>query len=176
MTAKICEITAYSENNSPAKTFRTLNFYLSSIIQSILDEAGMIDKIIGDTVISWFGILPSTGYGAKQAVTAAFHILESIQDLNLSGQSGKTLDIAISITSGIVALGLVGNKASKTFLAIGYPMDLLTQLGNEVKSREILIDENTFSKISDMQKYFLKSIVINSPTSAPIRTYSYRIK
>lgn len=75
IAAKICNFTAYSKDNSPENTFKTLNLYLSPIVQSILDEAGMIDKIIGDTVISLFGILPSTGNSAMQAVAGHFKYL-----------------------------------------------------------------------------------------------------
>lgn len=154
LVAKICEFTAYSENNSPEKTFKTLNLYLSPIVESILDEAGMIDKIIGDTVIGLFGILPSTGYPPLQAIAAAFQMIESIQEVNQRRQSDKTLDIAISITSGFVALGLIGSQASKKFFTIGYPVDLAMLLKSQANPKEILIDENTFNKIDDMQKHF----------------------
>ena len=177
LVTKICNFTAYSEDNSPEKTFKTLNLYLSPIIQSILDEAGMIDKIIGNTVISLFGILPSTGNPSMQAIAAALQIFESIQDLNHQWQpSERTFDVAISITSGLVALGLIGSKASKNLLAIGHPMDLLAQLENQVSPKEILIDENTFHRISNMPKDFLESIVTNSPAYLPVKTYSYRVK
>lgn len=169
LAARICDFTAYSENNLPEKTFKTLNLYLSPIVQSILDEAGMIDKIIGDTVISLFGILPSTHYPPTQAIAAAFQMIESIQELNKRRQPEKTLDIAVTITSGLVALGLIGSKASKTFFAIGHPVDLLIQLKNQVSPKEILIDETTFNKISDMQKHFLGSPALNS-NAAKIKT------
>ncbi len=174
LSAQVCELTAYSEDNLPEKTFKTLNFYLSPIIQSILDEAGMIDKIIGDTVIGLFGILPSVGYPPMQAIAAAFQMLESIQELNQRRQSNK-IDIAISITSGFVVLGLIGSKASKIFLTLGHPVDLAMLLKSQAKPKEILIDENTYNKINDMQKHFLESIRI-SAVFGSVKTYSYRTK
>ena len=177
LAAKICGFTSYSEDNSPGKTFKTLNLYLSPIAQSILDKAGMIDKIIGGTVISLFGVFPSTGNPPMQAIAAAFQIFEFIHELNHQWQpSDETFEIAISITSGFVALGLIGSKASKTLFAIGYPVDLLTQLGNQVSPREILIDENTFNRINDMQKHFLESIVTKSTAYAPVKTYFCKVK
>ena len=170
LSAKICGFTAYSEAKSPEMTFKTLNLYLSPLIQSILDEAGMIDKIIGDTVVSLFGILPSTGCPPKSAIAAAWQMMESIEDLNHRRQK-YPLEIAIAITSGSVTLGLVGSKVNKTFCAIGQPVDLMTQLKNQVEPKEILIDENTFIKIDDMQQGFLASTI-----SAPVKTYSCRTK
>ncbi len=173
LNAKICDFTSFSERSSPEKTFKTLNLYLSPIVQSIIDEAGAIDKIIGDTVVGLFGILPSTGYPPKSAIAATFKMLEYIEEINQRRQSDK-IDIAVSVTSGFVALGLIGSKVSKTLFAIGHPVDLLTQLKSQSKPREILIDENTFNKINDLQKYF--SIVIQSTISLPLKTYSYRKK
>ncbi|MBW4664181.1 MAG: adenylate/guanylate cyclase domain-containing protein [Chroococcus sp. CMT-3BRIN-NPC107] len=175
LSTKICEFTAYSEHNSPKKTFKTLNLYLSPIIQSILDEAGMIDKIVGDTVISLFGILPSIGCPPMQAIAAAFQMLESVQEINQRQQSNPNLDIAISITSGLVVLGLIGSKASKTCVTVGHPIDLLLVLKSQVNSKEILIDEHTYNKINDMQKHFLESVSV-STTSGIVKTYSCRTK
>ncbi len=170
LTAKICGFTAYSEANLPEKTFKTLNIYLSPLVQSILDEAGMIDKIIGDTVVSLFGILPSTGCPPRNAIAAAWQMIESIEELN-HRQQGNPLEIAIAITSGLVTLGLVGSKVNKTFCALGQPVDLIAQLKNQVEPKEILIDENTFIKIDDMQQGFLESTI-----SAPVKTYYCRTK
>lgn len=176
MSAKICKFTAYSEHNSPEKTFKTLNLYLSPIIQSILDEAGMIDKIAGDTVISLFGILPSKGCPPTQAIAAAFQMLEYVQEINQRQQlNTTTLEIAISITSGFVVLGLIGSKASKTFVTVGHPIDLLLLLKSQVAPKEILIDKNTYNKINDMQKHFLESVSL-STASGTVKTYSYRTK
>ncbi len=170
LNVKICGFTAYSEANLPEKTFKTLNLYLSPLVQSILDEAGMIDKIIGDTVVSLFGILPSTGCPPRQAIAAAWQMIESIEELNHQRQENP-LEIAIAITSGLVTLGLVGSKVNKTFCALGQPVDLIAQLKNQVEPKEIVIDENTFIRINDMQQGFLESTI-----SAPVKTYSCRIK
>lgn len=173
---KICGFTSYSENNLPEKVFNTLNIYLSAIIQSILDEAGLANKIMGDTVMSLFGVLPSTSYPPIQALKAAFRMLEAVSELNQRQQLAKAFDISIGITSGSVALGLLGNKASKTLCAIGDRIDLLVQLESQVSPREILIDDNTFARIKDLQKHFSAITFIKPGTNIPITTYSYKVE
>jgi class 3 adenylate cyclase len=174
LLVKICGFTSYSENNLPEKIFKILNIYLSTIIQSILDEAGLVNKIMGDTVISLFGVLPSTGYPPLQALKAAFRMLEAVSELNRSQQLARAFDISIGITSGSVALGLLGNT-SKTLCAIGECIDMLTQLESQVSPREILIDDNTFARIKDLQKHFSARTFIKSGTNTPITTYSYKV-
>ncbi len=176
LLVKICGLTSYSENNLPEKIFKTLNLYLSGIIQSILDEAGLVNKIMGDTVISLFGVLPSTGYPPIQALKAALRMFEAVSELNRTHQQlAKAFDISIGITSGSVVLGLLGNKTSKTLCAIGDRIDLLTQLESQVSPREILIDDNTFARIKDLQKHFLARTFIKLGTNTPITTYSYKV-
>lgn len=174
LLVKICGFTAYSENNLPEKIFKTLNIYLSTIIQSILDEAGLVNKIMGDTVISLFGVLPSTGYPPIQALQAALRMLEAVSELNESQLIAKTFDISIGITSGSVVLGLLGNT-TKTLCAIGDRIDLLTQLESQASPREILIDDNTFARIKDLQKHFSATTFIKPGTNTPITTYSYKV-
>lgn len=176
LTVKICGFTAYSQCNLPATTFKKLNLYLSGIIPSILDEAGMIDKIKGDTVTSLFGVLPSSGYAPVQALKAAFTMLESVQELNQRQKPAQPLDIAVAIVSGTVALGLVGNKFNKTLCTIGDRVDLLVQLENQISPREILIDETTFERIQDLQTHFSAKTLIQPGSPTPITTYSYRVR
>lgn len=175
LLVKICGFTAYSEHHPPEKILKTLNLYLSTLIQSILDEAGLVNKIVGDTVMSLFGVLPSTGYPPVQALKAAFRMLEAVAELNQGQQLAKAFDISIGITSGAVTLGLLGNKASKTLCAIGDRIDLLVQLETQVRPREILIDDNTFAQIKDLQKYFSVTTLTNPGTNTPIATYSYKV-
>jgi len=175
LLVKICGFTSYSENNLPEKIFKTLNLYLRSIIQSILDEAGLVNKIMGDTVMSLFGVLPSTGYPPIQALQAAFRMLEAVSELNEIQQLTKNFDISIGITSGSVTLGLLGNKASKNLCAIGDRIDLLMQLESQFSPKEILIDDNTFAAIKDLQKHFSATTFIKPGTNTPITTYSYKV-
>lgn len=110
-----------------------------------------------------------------QALKAAFRILETVSELNQSQQLAKAFDISIGITSGSVALGLLGNKASKTLCAVGDHIDLLTQLESQVSPREILIDDNTFAGIKDLQKHFSARTFLKPGTNTPITTYSYKV-
>ncbi|WP_072044977.1 adenylate/guanylate cyclase domain-containing protein [Aliterella atlantica] len=176
LMVKICGFTAYSKSNLPTTIFKTLNLYLSTIVQKILDEAGMIDKIKGDTVISLFGVLPSSGYAPVQALKAAFLMLESVQELNQRRQPELALEIAVGITSGTVALGLVGNKFNKTLCTIGDRVDLLVHLENQFSPKEILIDETTFERIQDLQTHFSAKTLVQPGSTTPITTYSYRVR
>lgn len=168
----------YSESHPPDVVFKTLNLYLLSMIQPILDEAGMVDKIMGDAIMALFGLLPSTCSSQVQAVKAAIRIIEALQELGKVRKLENLLafEVGIGIASGSVALGITDSKISKTFTAIGYHVNLATYLEQQAAPSEIIIDENTFDKIADLQTYFSPTSFLIKGTVAPILTYSYRGK
>ena len=74
--ADIREFTSYTENKPPKPILETLNQYLRAMIQPIPEEAGLLDKIIGDEVMAIFGILPTIGSHPNHAMSAALRMLE----------------------------------------------------------------------------------------------------
>lgn len=177
--AHICGLTSYSENNCPEVVFRKLNLCLPAILQPILDEAGLVDKMIGDVITAFFGILPSTGSSRHQAIKAALRMIEAVRDVGQTWQADNwsALDIRIGIASGPVALGIVGSKARRTFNAIGYYVNLAARLESQARPKEILIDENTFQNIDRIQKqHFSETTLSLTGMVEPIRIYSCLVK
>lgn len=178
MLVNICGFTVYSDNNPADVVFKTLNLYLPSMLQPILDEAGMVDKIFGDTVMACFGVLPSTSSPPTQAIKAALKMIEAVRNIGKVRQAGNNLklEIGIGIASGSVALGLIGSRDSTTFSAIGYCVNLAMRLESQARPSEILIDENTFARLDNMQKYFSATMLLGKGTIEPIQTYSYLVQ
>lgn len=165
--------TSYSEETPPQETFKVLNKYLRAIIGAIVDEAGLLDKIIGDGVMAIFGVLPSTGIPQKQAVRATIRAINALDEFNSirKAENLPSFDLGIGIASGTIALGLLNGKEQKFLGALGQAVRLAAKLENQAKDREILIDKTTFQKLGEMQNYF-------SPQSAffntqPITTFSW---
>lgn len=176
--ANICGLTAYSEQNPPEVVFRILNLYFTNIIQQIMDEAGLVDKITGDVITAFFGILPSTGCPRNQAVKAALQMIEAVRDIGQAWQvdNGSKLDISIGIASGPVALGMLSGKHHKAFHAIGYYVNLAARLESQARPSEILIDENTFNQLKSLQKKFSVTTLLLQGMVEPIRIYSWLVR
>lgn len=172
LLVNICGFTSYSESNPPDIVFKTLNLYLSTMIEQIVDEGGMIDKTVGDTVIAFFGILPATSSPPVQATKAAMRMIEAVKDIGKMIQENNLLTLGIGIASGPVALGIIGNKDRRTFSVVGYHVDIAMRLQNQARWSEILIDENTFNKIAYLQKYFSATALFEKEAQQ-IPIYSY---
>lgn len=171
--AELCGFTNYSETNSPEEVCKTLNLYLSSMLQPLLDEAGMVDKILGNGVTACFGVFSTTESPAHHAVRAALRMIPAIRNVAKQQDLNRPiLDIGIGIASGSAVLGILGSKERRTFSVIGYPVNLAEYLKNQTRGSEILIDENTFNQINDLQKQFLPITLLLDRMTAPVQIYS----
>lgn len=178
MFADICGFTPYSEKNSPEDVFKTLNLYLPAMIEPVLDRSGIVDKLIGDAVMGIFGVLPSDESSPKQATQAAFRMMEAVGEVSklLKAENGSTFKIGIGIASGPVALGILGSKERRTFTAIGHHVNLAARLESQARPSEILIDENTFKKLDDMQALFSETTLSLKGIAEPLPIYSRVVK
>lgn len=176
LLAHLCGFSSQIEKHSPEEIFRSLNSYLSTITQPILDEGGMVDKIMGDAVMSLFGVLPSTSSPSVQAFKAALRIIEAVREVSkvLQVDNLLTFDTGICITSGSIVLGTIGSK-NKTFIAVGYYVNLAERLVLQAHPKEIIIDENTFAQLGEIQKHFSTSTLLRGINES-IKTYSHLVK
>lgn len=176
--ADIRGFTSYSVNKSPEIVFQTLNLYLPAMIQPILDEAGMVDKLIGDAVMGIFGVLPASESPPKLAVKAALRMIEAVSDVSkiLRTDKGSKFKIGIGIASGSVALGILGTKDRRTFTAIGHHVNLAARLEGQARPSEMLIDENTFARIGELQTSFSAITLAFKGIAEPILIYSWLVE
>ncbi len=167
--ANVRGFTAYSEERS-SKVFKMLNTCLTAIIQPVLDEGGVVDKIIGETVMAIFGIASSDISPSVQSLTAGFQIIENMHSLQkiMAAEGQKSLGVGIGIASGQVFIGVLGSRNRKTLSAVGPSVNLASFLESQTRSNEILLDKNTFRKIDDFQKRFARATLrgIEGPLEA----------
>lgn len=176
--ADIRGFSSYSEKQPPEKVFKTLNLYLPAMIQPVLDEAGMVDKLMGDAVMGIFGVLPATDSPAKHAIKAALQMIEAVNNVSKMYKDGNeiTLKIGIEIATYPVALGILGSKDRRTFTAIGHHVNLAARMESQARPDEILVDENTFAKIDSFQTYFSTVALSFKGIGQLITTYSWLVK
>ncbi|HOS98066.1 MAG TPA: adenylate/guanylate cyclase domain-containing protein, partial [Deltaproteobacteria bacterium] len=154
--ADIRGFTSFSETNPPEVVFATLNRYLDAMIPPLLEESAVMDKIMGDAVMGVFGILTLSVSPPHQAVVAGMKILSAVNDLNrqLEQEGRPVLSVGIGISSGPVAVGILGSTARKSFSVVGHHVNLAARLQEKAESLEILVDENTFREVVAFQQGF----------------------
>lgn len=123
----MCDIrgfTPISERSDPAKVFQWLNEYFAQIVPIITKHGGVVNKLDGDAVLAFFGILPrmlSPRQSAVSACQAAVEMIQAIDRLNdLREQRGEPpLITGIGVNTGLVIAGGLGTSDRLHYTIIG---------------------------------------------------------
>ena len=156
MFADIRGFTSFSEKSQPEDVFESLNTYLGAMIPAVIEENGVIDKIIGDEVMAIFGMLPEHSDGAACGLRAAIRMLRAIEGLNRERreQGGELLQIGIGMATGPVSLGVLGSQHRKSITVIGNHVNLAARLQGAAGPNQLIVDATTFDEFGDWQENF----------------------
>lgn len=137
LTVLFTDIVSFSrkcERFDAAHIVELLNKYFDLMIDILLKNNAIVDKMIGDAIVARFDSGLGHGIDAYNAAKAALEMLEALKEFNLT--SYEEVKIRIGINSGEVILGNIGSEK--------YRLDY-TMIGDEVN-----IDQRLESKASEM--------------------------
>ncbi len=145
MFADIRGFTTIAESMNPLHVISFLNEFFTAMTEVIEDHSGMIDKYIGDSIMSLFGVLSDDQPHADQATRAA----RMMQEVFLQWLPGWIRNygfkpaLGIGIATGPVILGNIGSFQKLSYTAIGDTVNLAARLENTAKPGEIILAEST---------------------------------
>ncbi|NEN89360.1 MAG: response regulator [Okeania sp. SIO3H1] len=154
--ADIRAFTTRSEQMTPEDTFKFINSYLRRMEPAIIENAGFIDKYIGDEIMALFE------ESADSAVNAAVTMLKILAEYNLTRQrpDRQPIEIGIGINTGMLMLGTVGGNSRIDTTAIGDTVNLGSRLQQltKVYNTPLLISHHTLACLEEPMKYAMRAI------------------
>lgn len=156
MFADIRGFTAYSEKSKSEEVFKALNTYLGAMIPAILEQRGVLDKIIGDEVMAIFGMLEENSDAPNDALSAAIQMLTAVEQLNRERArlEDTQLGVGIGIATGPVSLGVLGSEDRKSITVIGNHVNLAARLQGQASASHLIVDSSTYHAISQHKSTF----------------------
>lgn len=153
----IRDFTSLSETMPPSQLLILLNRYFTKITAIIESHNGVVDKYIGDEVMAIFGAPIESEDHAKQAATAAFEMLDALEEFNqeIREELGIELDIGIGINTGIAVAGNIGSQSRMNYTVVGDTV-------------------NTASRLEGLTKKFDVPIVVSEQTAAATPTIDWQ--
>jgi PAS domain S-box-containing protein len=126
--ADIRGFTGLSEQISLEQLHELLNQYFRVMIDHCAAHDGVIDKFIGDKIMSVFS--SGDADGALNASRAALAIQAEIEKLNATRAAAnqKPIEIGIGINTGEVVMGTVGSEERMSFTVIGDAVNVADRL------------------------------------------------
>lgn len=152
--------TNYNEKVDAQEVMNTLNAYMHEMLQSILDNHGIIDKIMGDGVMAIFGIANSKNQHVEDAFQAGLTIQQRVQKLNKQRSQNKqeVLGVGVGIATGEAVLGILGSHERRAFTAIGKHVNLAARLESNARAGEILLDKVALTTLKKTPQHHIVNL------------------
>jgi adenylate cyclase len=149
--------TELCENRSPQEVLSILNAYLTRVSSVIESQGGVVDKFIGDAVMSLFGAPLSHADDASRALRTAAGMCTALQELNeeFREQGRPELSIGIGINTAVVVAGNMGSQTRMNYTVIGDGVNLA-------------------SRLEGLTKFYGAQVVVSSDTRDAAPEFFYR--
>lgn len=134
--------TNMSEDMDAQDLIALLNEYLDDMTQVVFDEAGFLDKYIGDAIMAFWNAPKEVPDHPDRAMRAAILMQRRMTELNRQWAAGRTdvepFKVRIGVHTGEVVVGNVGGKDRFDYTAIGDAVNLAARLEPANKTYDTL--------------------------------------
>ncbi len=133
--------TQISDKRLPFDVVFLLNEFFSVVGAAIAENAGWIDKFLGDGLLAVFGQRDGVEEGCRQALRAVHAMDHALDEINakLETEIGHPLQVGIGIDAGSLVLGRIGYGDAVDFTVIGNPVNVASRLEGLTKEKGVQI-------------------------------------
>jgi adenylate cyclase len=126
--ADIVSFTKRAERTSPEDLVALLNTYMTSMIDVIFKTGGVVDKLMGDGIMAFWGAPNVLENPSRSAIDCALKMLANLRDLQTNDPRFADLDIGIGISTGDVVVGNIGGENRFDYSVIGDTVNFASRL------------------------------------------------
>ncbi len=148
----IRSFTTISEKMEPDDLVTSLNRYFSLMVDTIMDQGGVVDKYIGDAIMAIFGAPTKHDDDALRSVLAGLEMSSALEAFNRGQRErGKPeFRIGVGINYGIVTVGNIGCEKKMNYTVIGDAVNLASRLEGATKKylQPILMSQSVRDRVA----------------------------
>ena len=169
--------TQLAEKLGPEQLTSLLNSYLTVMSEIAFRFGGTVDKVIGDSIMVFFGDPESRGVrsDAVRCVSMAIAMRKAMQELQLRWQAEgieHPVGLRMGINSGVCKVGNFGTENRLDYTLLGRAVNLASRLESSADSNEILLSEDTYGLIGDSIHCIDKGQISIKGFGEPVKVYS----
>ena len=141
--------TAFSESLEPREVLEFLDDYLGHMAQIVKGHDGLVNKLLGDGLLAFWGVPDPAADHATPALRAALDMRRKLAELNAvrDARGLPQVRFGIGIHSGRVAAGMLGGADQHEYTIIGDVVNLASRIEGLTKGHgvDILVSESTWA-------------------------------
>jgi class 3 adenylate cyclase len=144
--------TARAEQLDPEDVRAILTPYHDTVRREIESFGGVVEKFVGDAVMSVFGAPTAYGDDAERAVRAALAVRDSVAALN-DGDGRLDLQIRIAVNTGEALVSLGARPSMGESMVAGDVVNTASRLQQAAPVNGIIVGRETFASTRAAIKY-----------------------
>jgi adenylate cyclase len=140
--------TAMSDRLDPEDVVGMLNDYLSAMVDIILGHEGMIDEIIGDSILVVFGTPVAHDDDPMRAARCAVEMQRAMPSINAHNRSvgWPEIEMGIALHTGELVVGNIGSHKRTKYGVVGSGVNLTSRIerytvGGQILASRALVDQ-----------------------------------
>jgi len=124
----IVNFTSRAERTDPEPLVALLNTYMTVMTNLILQSGGVVDKLMGDGIMAFWGAPLAIENPAREAINCALRMMEELEALARRDERFSDLKIGIGICTGDAIVGNFGGEQRFDYSVIGDTVNLASRL------------------------------------------------
>jgi class 3 adenylate cyclase/HAMP domain-containing protein len=144
--------TAIIAEMDPEDVITFLNRYLSRMIEILLDHRAVIDEILGDGILAFFGAPEPMADHPARAVACALSMQAAMDEINAANEADglPRLAMGIGVNTGSVVVGNIGSERRTKYSVVGSDVNFAARMEAFALAGQVLISSSTYSRVQDL--------------------------
>lgn len=144
--------TAIIAEMDPEEVITFLNRYLSRMIEILLDHRAVIDEILGDGILAFFGAPEPREDHPARAVACALSMQVAMDEINAENEADglPRLAMGIGVNTGSVVVGNIGSERRTKYSVVGSDVNFASRMEAFALAGQVLISAATYSRVRDL--------------------------
>jgi adenylate cyclase len=128
MFSDIIGFTSRAERTDPEPLVALLNTYMTVMTHLVLQSGGVVDKLMGDGIMAFWGAPLASANPARDAVSCALRMTQELEALAKRDERFADLRMGIGICTGDAIVGNFGGEQRFDYSVIGDNVNLASRL------------------------------------------------
>jgi adenylate cyclase len=116
---------------------------------AVVANDGILDRYLGDAVLSLFNVPVRHDDHVRRAVKAALEIQAMVPQINARAGHEKLIQVGIGINTGVALTGAVGSTSCDDYTALGDAVNIASRLQNEAAPGEVVVTADVYRHVQD---------------------------
>lgn len=144
--------TARIADMQPQQVIFFLNRYLGKMVEVIQDHMGIVDEIMGDGILAFFGAPEPLADHPSRAVACALQMQAVMEEINALNEADglPPIEMGIAVHTGTVVVGNIGSEKRTKYGAVGAAINLTGRMESYAVGGQVLISHSTYERIPQM--------------------------